>query len=115
MCVAPVVLVVVLVLDLSTSLAVGAIPASTEVEDANDDDDDGSGGTNAALITYQGLPWVSRNKRFVLTLLEMCTRSRSKVRSRFSPYPVAPSGLTQLGGGGLTKARVGCRGAVRFG
>jgi hypothetical protein len=29
----------VLVLDLSTSLAIGAIPASTEVEDENDDED----------------------------------------------------------------------------
>jgi len=33
-------------------LAIGAIPASTEVEDENDDeDDDDSGGTNTALNT----------------------------------------------------------------
>ena len=43
-----------LVLDLSTSLAIGAIPASTEVEDENDDeDDDDSGATNTALTTYE--------------------------------------------------------------
>jgi hypothetical protein len=30
--------------------------------------------------------------------LEMRTRSGSKVRSRFSPYLVAPSGLTRVGG-----------------
>jgi len=72
----------VLVLDLSTSLAIGAIPASTEIEDENDDeDDDDSGGINTALNAYQSLPWVSRNKRFALKRLEMRTRSGSKVRS----------------------------------
>jgi len=44
----------VLVLDLSTSLAIGAIPASTEVEDENgDEDDDDPGDTNTAQNTYQ--------------------------------------------------------------
>ena len=52
MCVAPIVLV--LVLDLSTWLAICAIPASTEVEDENDDeDDDDPGATNIALNTYK--------------------------------------------------------------
>jgi hypothetical protein len=50
-----------------------------------------------ALNTYQGLPWVSRNKRFALKGLEMCTRSGSKVRSRFPPYLPAPSGLSPVG------------------
>ena len=37
-------------------MAIGAIPASTEVEDENDDeDDDDSRGTNTALNTYN--PW----------------------------------------------------------
>jgi len=37
-------------------LAIGAIPASTEVEDENDDeDDDDSGGTDTALNRYK--PW----------------------------------------------------------
>ena len=45
----------------------------------------------------QGLPWVRRNKRFALKGLEMCTRSGSKARSRFSPYLPAPSGLIPLG------------------
>jgi hypothetical protein len=40
----------------------------------------------------QGLPWVSRYKRFALKGLEIRTRSGSKIRSRFSPYLVAPSG-----------------------
>jgi hypothetical protein len=41
----------------------------------------------------QGLPWVSRFKRFALKGQELRTRSGSKVRSRFSPYLVASSGL----------------------
>src|ERR1700722_17468298 len=45
----------------------------------------------------QGLPWVSRNKRFALKGLETRTRSASNVRSRFSPYLVAPSGLIRVG------------------
>jgi hypothetical protein len=45
----------------------------------------------------QGLPWVSRNKRFALKGQEMSARSRAKVRSRFSPYPVASSGLIRVG------------------
>jgi hypothetical protein len=46
----------------------------------------------------QGLPWVSRYKRFALKGLEMRTRSGAKVRSRFSPYLVAPPGLIRVGG-----------------
>jgi hypothetical protein len=46
----------------------------------------------------QDLPWVSQNKRFALKGLEMRKGSGSKVRSRFSPYLVAPSGLIRLGG-----------------
>jgi hypothetical protein len=46
----------------------------------------------------QGLPWVSRNKRLALNGREMRTRSGSKVRSRFSPYLAAPSGLIRMGG-----------------
>jgi hypothetical protein len=45
----------------------------------------------------QGLPWASRNKRSALKGLEMPTRPGSKVRSRFSPCLVAPSGLIRLG------------------
>jgi hypothetical protein len=45
----------------------------------------------------QGLPWVSQNKRFALKGLEMRTRSGSKVRNRFSRYPVAPSGPIRAG------------------
>ena len=45
----------------------------------------------------QGLPWVRRNKRFALKGREMCTRSGSKARSRFSPYLPAPSGLIPRG------------------
>jgi hypothetical protein len=41
----------------------------------------------------QGLPWVSRCRRFALKGREMRPRSGAKVRSRFWPYPVAPSGL----------------------
>jgi hypothetical protein len=48
-------------------------------------------------ILAQGSPWVSRNKRFALKGLEMRTPSGSKVRSRFSPYLVAPSGLIRVG------------------
>jgi hypothetical protein len=46
----------------------------------------------------QGLSWVSRNKRFALKGLEMRTRSGAKVRSRFPPCLVAPSGLIRMGG-----------------
>jgi hypothetical protein len=46
----------------------------------------------------QGLPWVSRNKRIALKGLELRMRSGSKVRSRFSPYLLAPSGLIRLRG-----------------
>jgi hypothetical protein len=46
----------------------------------------------------QGLPWVSRNKRFALKGLEMRTPSGSKLRSLSSPYLVAPSGRTRTGG-----------------
>jgi len=46
----------------------------------------------------QGSPWVRRNIRFALKGLEMRTRSGSKIRSRFSPYLVAPSGLIRVGG-----------------
>jgi hypothetical protein len=42
----------------------------------------------------QGLPWVSRYKRFALKGLEMRTRSGRKVRTRFSPHLVVLSGLT---------------------
>jgi hypothetical protein len=45
----------------------------------------------------QGLPWVSRNKRFALKGLEMRTPSGSKLRSLSSPYLVAPSGRTRTG------------------
>jgi hypothetical protein len=45
----------------------------------------------------QGSPWVRRNIRFALKGLEMRTRSGSKVRSRFSPYLVTPSGLIRVG------------------
>jgi hypothetical protein len=45
----------------------------------------------------QGLPWVSRNKRFALKGLEMCTRSSPEVRSRLPPFLLAPSGLIPLG------------------
>jgi hypothetical protein len=45
----------------------------------------------------QGLPWVSRNKRFALKGLEMCRRSSPEVRSRFPPYLLAPSGLIPVG------------------
>jgi hypothetical protein len=45
----------------------------------------------------QGLPWVSRNKRFALKGLEERARSGSEFRSRFSPYLVAPSGQIRLG------------------
>jgi hypothetical protein len=45
----------------------------------------------------QGLPWVSRNERFALKGLEIRTRSASKVRSRFSRYLIARSGLFRLG------------------
>jgi hypothetical protein len=47
----PIVLVVVLILDLCTLLAIRAFSASTEVE--NEDDDDDSGGTYTALSTYR--------------------------------------------------------------
>ncbi len=48
----------------------------------------------------QGLPWVSRNRRFALKGLEMGTRSGSKVRSRFSLHPDGPfSFRADLGGG----------------
>jgi hypothetical protein len=46
----------------------------------------------------QGSPWVRPNIRFALKGLEMRTRSGSKVRNRFSPYLVAPSGLIRVGG-----------------
>jgi hypothetical protein len=46
----------------------------------------------------QGLPWASRNKRSALKGLEMRTRSGLKVRSRFSPCLMAPSGLIRVGG-----------------
>ncbi len=45
----------------------------------------------------QGLPWVSRNKRFALKGLEMRSRFGAKVRSRFAPYLVAPSGQIRVG------------------
>jgi hypothetical protein len=45
----------------------------------------------------QGLPWVGRYKRFALKGLELPTRSGSMVWNRFSPYPVAPSGLIRVG------------------
>ena len=39
-------------------MAIGAIPATAEIEDENDDeDDDDSGGTNTVLNRYQGKPW----------------------------------------------------------
>src|ERR1700733_10275782 len=41
----------------------------------------------------QGLPWVIRNKRFALKGQALGARSDFKVRSRFSPYLDAPSGL----------------------
>ncbi len=46
----------------------------------------------ARKLRAQGSPWVRRNIRFALKGLEMRTRSGSKVRSRFSPYLVAPQG-----------------------
>jgi hypothetical protein len=46
----------------------------------------------------QGLPWVSRNKRFALKGLGRCRRSGSKVWSRFSRCLVAPSGPIRVGG-----------------
>jgi hypothetical protein len=39
------------------------------------------------------LAWVSKNKRFALNRLEVCTRSSLEVSSRFPPYLPAPSGL----------------------
>jgi hypothetical protein len=44
----------------------------------------------------QGLPWVSRNKRFALKGPQMRTQSGSKLRGRFSPYLAAPSGLIRV-------------------
>jgi len=41
----------------------------------------------------QGLPWVSRNRRFALKGQEVRTGSGSKARSRLSPNLEAPSGL----------------------
>jgi hypothetical protein len=46
----------------------------------------------------QGSPWVRRYIRFALKGLEMRRRSGLKVRSRFSPYLAAPSGLIRVGG-----------------
>jgi hypothetical protein len=47
----------------------------------------------------QGSPWVSQIKCFALKLkgLKMRPRSDLKVRSRFTPYLVAPSGLIRFG------------------
>jgi hypothetical protein len=44
----------------------------------------------------QGLPWVSRNKRFALKGLDLEMRTLS-VGSGFSPYRTAPSGLIPVG------------------
>jgi hypothetical protein len=46
----------------------------------------------------QGSPWVSRTQRFALKGLEMPALSGFEVRSQFSPYLAAPSGLTRVGG-----------------
>jgi hypothetical protein len=45
----------------------------------------------------QGLPWVSRYKRFALKGQELRAQSGSNVQRRFSPYLVAPSGLIRMG------------------
>jgi hypothetical protein len=51
----------------------------------------------------QGLPWVSRNKRFALKGQEVRTGSGSKARSPSSPKLVAPSGL--IGRRGTTQGK----------
>jgi hypothetical protein len=51
----------------------------------------------------QGLPWVSRNKRFALKGLEMRARFRFKGPEPIPPVLVAPSGLIRMGG--ITKGK----------
>ncbi len=52
-------------------------------------------GKKAQPRVYPGL---AENRRFALKGLEIRTQSGSKVRSRFSPYLSAPSGLIPVRG-----------------